>query len=91
MSESNKSVFPIPSWTEKGIDDYGPFNVTHPAKPGLTLREYFAAMAMQGELASQMMSEYATHTYSEKSASDLARVSVVFADALIAELKKEKS
>lgn len=46
--------------------------------PGLTKREYFAAMAMQGLLSN-------SGTYSERSTPEL---SVHYADALIAELNK---
>jgi hypothetical protein len=52
------------------------------AKTGLTKREYFAAMAMQG-IASDL-------TFSEFEFSKLAEWSVLQADALIEALNKEK-
>ena len=50
---------------------------------GLTKREYFAAMSMQGMLANP---DLATETFKEKL---IAAWSVDCADALIAELNKE--
>lgn len=47
--------------------------------PGLTIRDYFAAMAMQALLSQTPVSE---------SASEIARQSAFFADALITELSK---
>ena len=55
---------------------------------GLTKREYFAAMAMQGLLAS--MTEMASIGAWQEETADKAAYSVVLADALIAELSKEK-
>lgn len=49
---------------------------------GLTKREYFAALAMQGLLSSE------TH-YPDRQAN--AKRAVEFADALLTELEKEKS
>jgi len=50
---------------------------------GLTKREHFASMAMQGLLASD---EFSSSSYEE-----VARMSVKSADALIAELNKEET
>lgn len=49
---------------------------------GLTKREYFAAMAMQGFLAST------AGTHSVPNADTVSRLSVGFADALLTELNK---
>ncbi len=50
--------------------------------PGMTLREYYAGLAMQGLLA--------VPAHQQNSASMYARDAVRCADALIAELAKEK-
>ena len=55
---------------------------------GLTKREYFAALAMQGELASQFSKSYSANQYDQGRADQLASLSVAFSDALIAELEK---
>lgn len=56
----------------------------HPLEPikyrGLTKREYFAAMAMQGLIAE----------LTEKNAEEQAKLAVIHADALCAELEKSK-
>jgi hypothetical protein len=49
---------------------------------GLTKREYFAAMAMQGMLAN-------SRDYGDKSYEDMAKSSVYVADSLINELNKQ--
>ena len=51
---------------------------------GLTKREYFAGLAMQGLIANGQMSEHLIFWKSEES----AKISVFFADALLAELEK---
>lgn len=71
---ANDSAFPTPS----EFRDDGALIVY--ATPGLTKREFFAAMAMQGSLAG----EPGPHLQSNQ----LARESVVHADALLAELDK---
>jgi len=51
-----------------------------PANPGLTKREHFAALAMQGLLSSDLKAEASpAHT---------AQAAAAFADALLAELEK---
>jgi hypothetical protein len=54
------------------------------AQSGITKREYFAAMAMQGLVANSELSE--KHGIPQTETSELA---VKMADALIAELNKE--
>lgn len=56
------------------------------AVPGLTKREYAAIQAMNGQLAnSEMMSDLSMSTINS-----IAHTSVVIADALLAELGREK-
>jgi hypothetical protein len=62
------------------------FNRTH-GGVGLTKREYFAAMAMQGLLANSYSNGY-SQPYSEASHSQLAELAVGQAEALINELNK---
>jgi hypothetical protein len=54
---------------------------------GLTKREYFAAMAMQGMLSDPVLSDF-KGSY-EELASKVAKSSVSFANFLLAELAKE--
>ena len=54
--------------------------------PGISKREYFAAMAMQG-IASSMTGHLKQEQDTEKF---IAKVSVKYADALLAELEKPK-
>lgn len=49
--------------------------------PGMSIREYFAAAAMQGVLANSSL---------DVSRTDFTKAAVKFADALIAELAKEQ-
>lgn len=74
MSKANEPAFP-------GFNKF-------PVDPGLTKREYFAAMAMQGLLACPMGTQFSDYVHSP---TECAMESVMFADALIAELEKEKS
>ena len=63
------------------------------ASHGLTIREHFAAMAMQGLLANPDevtdSNGFLPETF-EGTTRELARRSVAFADALIAELERSK-
>lgn len=73
MSRAGESAFPLPSvGLPNGHWEYG--------TPGLSVREYFAAMAMSGSLGG----EPGSHLIPE----NCARDSVAHADALIAELAK---
>lgn len=77
MTNPNDSAYPMtagPLLTEDGFT-----NPIHKEEYGLTKREYFAAMAMQGMLASD----------AEGLAELKAEYAVAFADALIAKLNKE--
>lgn len=68
MSRANDPAYPCPT----GDSGYG----------GLTIREHFAAMAMQGLIASM------TDVGVDEALT--AKLAVIQADALIAELAKEK-
>jgi hypothetical protein len=67
VSNATDPVFPVADWGACQL-------------PGMTKREYFAAMAMQGIIAQMPHAQ---------EASEIARQSVVCADALLAELAKE--
>lgn len=69
MSKSNEPAFP----TEPVV-----------GYPGLTKREYFAGLAMQGDLA-----RYINQPIGEKDLPQLADGWVAAADALLAELEKK--
>ena len=57
---------------------------------GLTKREYFAALAMQGLLANSYQQDFCNQTpLSLANNSEIATIAVLQADALIAELNKE--
>lgn len=65
-----------------------PIDALSPWHKGLTKREYFAAMAMQGFIAnSQTLDELAHHGLDPNEA--CAKVAIMQADALIAELEKQ--
>jgi hypothetical protein len=72
MSRANDAAFPIPHSNEAG---------SYPAEPGMTLREYYAGLAMQGLLQHNVGC----------SVGYVVMVAVQHADALIAELAKEKA
>lgn len=82
MSTANEPAFPTPCGTAV-VTDYHPGHgdvrrTVDVCATGLTRREYFAAKAMQGLLAS-----------SEADDASIAKYSVALADALIRELEKE--
>jgi hypothetical protein len=83
MSKANDGgpAFPLPS--EVGIRHFNDPG----AYPGLSLRDWFAGKAMQGELSAQ--SDTAGF-YPSSSASKLAEMCYAMADAMIAERAKEK-
>jgi hypothetical protein len=58
-------------------------------QPGLTKREWFAGMAMQG-LLSNSYSDGATQPLSTASKFEIAKFAIDQADALIKELEKDK-
>lgn len=75
FSDSNNPVFPV-QWTVESTS--GPQTVI---MTGLTKREFFAAMAMQGKLSG---GEYHDHREIE----NFAKSAVAYADALLLELSK---
>lgn len=85
-TKPNEPISPFFKWNEPGygdtitICDSSGSKQFLPYKQGLTKREYFAAMAMQGLIAG---AEYAVPLI------ELAEQSVEIADALINELNKE--
>lgn len=76
MENSNLSAFPISK------EDANEYSEELPINTGLTKREYFAAMAMQGILASCFKSF-------NPNPQDVAEDSIIFADALLTALNKK--
>ena len=74
--DANSAAFPC----EQGTDPNGDWNMSF--EPGMTKREYFAVMALQGLLASDLKEEFGLRTQ--------ARRAVIAADALLAELGNRK-
>lgn len=74
MSLADKPAYPVPMVPlfEGGF--------TEVARPGLTIRQYFAGLAMQGMLSDG--------SYVDTPSTEIARGAVQMADALIAELEK---
>ena len=73
-----------PAFIDVQFSDDGTFNLAMTKaniRFGLTKREYFAALAMQGLLS---------HPGTQATVDHVAQYSVQMADALIAELSKEK-
>lgn len=75
--DPNESAFPIVQEVQKEYTDGTSMDVTD---YGLTKREWFAGMAMQGFCSNHQVAETAV---------ELAKWAAGFADALIAELNKE--
>lgn len=78
VSYEHEAVFPQPHLFRLSPDQKP--QVVLPAQWGLTKRELFAAMAMQGVCGSEM--------YMDMSPATLAKESVLLADALLKELAK---
>lgn len=76
-TNSNNPAFPLPKGNE---------NVA-PEVAGLTKREYFAAMAMQGAMANPASMGFASASKLDPS-EIIARSALKYADALIVELNK---
>ena len=79
MSKADEPAFPING--SVGSSD-GDFN------PGLTKREYFAAMALQGLSVQAIAGHH--NTPEPRNVKEKAEHAVMLADALLAELSKEK-
>lgn len=87
MSKTNNGGAAFPAgYTKSTCPPHDPgagFRVTEraePAQPGMTLRDYFAARAMQALLGSEYTSEHGLHEGREKS---LAHEAYFIADALL--------
>jgi hypothetical protein len=74
MENGKQNVYPIT------IEDNGNYSITH---LGLTKREYFAGLAMQGLMTSQDQNGSWRHDIKT-----CAEISVQMADAILAELEK---
>lgn len=95
MTNPNDPAFSMaagPLLTEDGIT-----RPIHPEEYGLTKREWFAGLAMQGLLANLYASVQGSRLLNklenkpeENTCQVISRNAVLFADALIAELSKEK-
>ena len=81
---AHKPAHPVPHDRGPFTDDGEPLTQYH---DGLSKREYFAAMAMQGMLATDAMQGVRVETSIEELT---AHASVCYADALIAELEKKE-
>lgn len=77
MTNPNDSAFAIPAYVPDKIELA---DVAHRMQSGLTKREYFAAMALQGLLGAQSISI---------NIKDIASDALLMADALIDELNKK--
>lgn len=87
MKNADKPISPI-------VDKYGVVSdknaISTGTLSGLTKREHFAAMAMQGILSNaEILGQIAEITESHNLLSTLARMSTDHADALLAELEKQ--
>lgn len=89
MNNGNQSAYPFQPWKEILEDLKSGFPAIGGVNPiGLTKREYFAGLAMQGLLAAGNGVTGENGDESTKS-TDIARGSVAYADALLAELEKK--
>ena len=64
------------------------FGGVHRDYRGLTKREHFAGLAMQGLLSSAHMGDSVLHDSAAEWVADIAETSVEYADALLKELEK---
>jgi len=82
MRNSDLPAMPIPNGA-----DGAPWSISDMGNPGhvfgLTKREYFAGLAMQGVMSADV--------YAEMSKDDCAKTAVANADALLAELEQEQA
>lgn len=84
MSRGNEPAYPAPNGTVNGNGDY-----CAPDFPGMTLREHFAGLAMQGIMANPS-GEPKGDFELEHFAKVVATMAVRHADALLAELTKDR-
>lgn len=81
MENKNLPAFPDPQRASKqSFSNQSPWD----SPMGLTKREWFAGMALQGMLAG----EYDIKGYAKSSIDTLAHDAVLFADALLTQLEK---
>lgn len=84
MRTENDPAFPCKTEKKEIYEDGARYTQSDFNFPGLSKREYFAAMAMQGIEASNFETEHQVTMPS----TEIAKRSVELADALIAELEK---
>lgn len=85
MSRADESAFPEIK-TETDSDDCKVWHDVH-STGGMTIREYFAGLAMQGLLASDVINDYKTTGFGVDQITALA---IEHADHLLAELEKKR-
>jgi hypothetical protein len=86
MNNSDMPAMPQPiAANENGFCDTGEYSR---GNVGLTKREHFAGLAMQGILSNSVMGDSALHEKHEDWVKDISDSSLQFADALLAELYK---
>ena len=59
-----------------------------PANKGMTLRDYFAAKAMQGLLSNKHMGDAALHGSAQEWLKEMSEAAYEFADAMLAERER---
>lgn len=79
MSRANDAAYPVNTTNESNPGAFEPHF-------GLTLREHFAGLAMQGILANEASANFAPRVHGAHV--DIAGAAVKMADALLAELSK---
>jgi hypothetical protein len=82
MNNSDIPVMP----TEQSTEHFSQASTDYSV--GLTKREHFAGLAMQGILSNSVMGDSALHEKYEDWVKDISESSLQFADALLAELDK---
>jgi hypothetical protein len=86
MNNSDMPAMPQPiAASESGFLDTEEYSK---GNGGLTKREHFAGLAMQGILSNSVMGDSALHEKHEDWVKDISESSLQFADKLLAELDK---
>lgn len=90
MENANKSVYPSENLLDSGHPMLGAVKVK---TSGITKREYFAGLAMNGILAKEAHGEriFNENEGNHSQRTIIAKASVRMADELLAELEKSKS
>lgn len=89
MSKSQEPVFPTPGHQSQSYDGTYETIITHEGKPGLTKREYFAGLALQGMLSNpEIFQDFDDLENPSEYDRRIARECVISADALLKELNK---